>query len=66
MATKCYIRFGRIPPNEISKAHHGDAIIREEQGVSVWNCIEVNDVFFPVLLDNPSEACAADYFYCLP
>ena len=60
-----YIRFGIIPPNEISKAHRGDAIIKEENGVSVWNCVVANDVFFPVLPDNPSEECIADYFYFL-
>ncbi len=62
---KKYIRFGRIPKNEISKAHRGDGILWEEKGVSVYNSVIVNNVYFPILPPQPSESCYADYFYFL-
>ncbi len=62
---KKYIRFGRIPKDEISKAHRGDGILWNEKGVSVYNSVIVNDVYFPVLPPNPSESAYADYFYFL-
>lgn len=62
---KVYLRFGHIPKDLKSKAHRGDAILKEEKGISVWNCAFVNDVPFPLLPDNPSESCMADYFYLL-
>lgn len=64
-ATKVYLRFGHIPTDLKSKAHRGDGILREEKGVSVWNCTFVNDVPFPILPNNPTESCMADYFYML-
>jgi len=63
--TKVYIRFGDIPKDKISRIHRSDAILGEEKGVSVWNCAFVNDVPFPLLPDNASEDCMADYFYHL-
>ena len=63
--SKYYIRFGSIPIDEKSKVHRGDAIIREESGVSVWECVFANDVPFPVLPQNASESAIADYFYFL-
>ena len=62
---KKYIRFGRIPFNEKSKAYKSDISYKEENGVSVWDSIIVNNVYFPLLPNNPSESCAADYFYFL-
>ena len=62
---KTYIRFGHIPKDKISRYHKGDAIIKKEKGVSVWNCAFVNDVPFPLLPDNASETAMADYFYML-
>ena len=62
---KIYLRFGIIPKNLKSKVHKGDAILKEEKGISVWNCAFVNDVPFPLLPNNPSESCMADYFYML-
>ena len=62
---KQYVRFGHIPKDKISKAHKSDEILREEQGVSVWNCAFVNDVPFPLLPDHASETAMADYFYML-
>ena len=60
-----YIRFGHIPKDKISRYHKGDAIIKEEKGVSVWDCAFVNDVPFPLLPPNASETAMADYFYML-
>jgi len=62
---KQYVRFGRFPKDNISKNRRGDEIVKEEKGLSVWNCVMVNDVPFPILPDNPSEDCLADYFYML-
>lgn len=62
---KSYLRFGDIPEDKISKVHRSDAIIRNEAGVSVWNCAFANDVPFPLLPDNANESAMADYFYCL-
>ena len=62
---KQYLRFGHIPKDKKSKAHKSDVVIREEKGVSVWDCAFVNDVPFPLLPTNASESAMADYFYCL-
>lgn len=62
---KYYLRFGHIPEDKKSKKYRGDAIIKEEKGVSVWNCAFVNDVPFPLLPQNASESAMADYFYML-
>ena len=62
---KKYIRFGRIPTDGISKAHRGDEVLWSEKGVSVYNSVIVNGVYFPVLPPNPSESAYADYFYFL-
>lgn len=62
---KQYLRFGDIPKDKISRIHRSDAILGEEKGVSVWDCAFVNDVPFPLLPDNASEDCMADYFYHL-
>lgn len=62
---KCYLRFGHLPKDNISKKHRGDEIVKEEKGLSVWDCKMVNDVPFPILPSNPTELCMADYFYML-
>lgn len=62
---KYYLRFGDVPIDKVSKVHRSDQIIRNEVGVSVWNCAFVNDVPFPLLPDNASESAMADYFYML-
>lgn len=53
----CYIRFGEIPIDGKSKIHRGDTLISEEQGVSVWECIECNGVY-RLLVPNPCNANA--------
>lgn len=60
--SKCYIRFGHIPNDEKSKTYRGDAIIGEESGVSVWECVFANGIPFPILPQNASESAIADYF----
>lgn len=62
---KKYLRFGNIPEDKISKAHRSDEVIKNEAGVSVWNCAFVNNVPFPLLPDNADESAMADYFYFL-
>lgn len=60
-----YIRFGDIPEDFQSKVYRNDTIIRNEGGVSVWNCIESNDMYFPILPKNPNENAVMDYFKLL-
>ena len=62
---KCYLRFGNLPTDNISKQYKSGEIIKEEKGLSVWNCAFVNDVPFPILPENATESCMADYFYML-
>lgn len=62
---KKYLRFGELPKDKKSKVHKSGVVVREEQGVSVWNCVFVNDVPFPLLPQNPSECTMSDYFYHL-
>ena len=63
--TKCYIRFGDIPKDGVSKRYGSDTILYDEKGVSVWECAFVNGVPFPLLPKNASESAMADYFYML-
>ena len=44
-----YIRFGEIPSDEKSKVYRGDAIVREEAGVSVLEAIECDNIYYPIL-----------------
>jgi hypothetical protein len=53
----CYIRFGKIPSNNKSKIYRGDALIGEENGVSVWECLEYNGTY-RLLVPNPCNANA--------
>jgi hypothetical protein len=46
---KTYIRIGEIPIDEKSKIHRGDAVIGEEDGVSVYNCIKQNNKYHIVM-----------------
>lgn len=46
---KTYIRIGEIPSNEKSKIHRGDSVIGEEDGVSVYNCIKLNNAYHIVM-----------------
>lgn len=62
---KYYIRFGDIPPDYHSKVHRGDGVYGVEAGVSVWDSVVVNGVYFPVLPSKTTEDGMADYFYGL-
>ena len=57
-----YIRFGEIPPNEKSKVHISNQVLREEAGVSVWRAVKANGEYYPVMPDEPNESAIADYF----
>lgn len=46
---KKYIRIGEIPEDEKSSIHRGDAIIGEEKGVSVYNCMKINGKYHIVM-----------------
>ena len=48
----CFIRIGDIPPTGKSRIHRGDAIIGEEKGVSVWECL-YRDGKHRIILPNP-------------
>ncbi len=60
-SSKYYIRFGEIPKDEKSKIYKSDAIIGEEKGVSVWDSVIANDVYYPIMPQKPSEVCVHDY-----
>ena len=55
----CYIRLGDIPSTGKSLIHRGDDIIGEEKGVSVWECIYINNQY-RLLLPNPLNESAYD------
>ncbi|MCM1439502.1 MAG: hypothetical protein NC131_09940 [Roseburia sp.] len=57
-----YIRFGDIPPDGISHVHFGDYDARPEGGLSVWEAVEANDCYYPVLPEDVNESGVADYF----
>ena len=46
---KTYIRIGEIPIGEKSKIHRGDAVIGEEDGVSVYNAVNIKDKWHIVM-----------------
>lgn len=46
---KYYIRIGEIPQNETSSIYRGDNIIGKENGVSVYNCVEINNKYHIVM-----------------
>lgn len=56
---KYYIRFDEIPPDEKSKIYRGDAIIGEEQGVSVYDTV-FYDGEWKIIYPNPSTNHTAD------
>lgn len=60
-----YIRFGKIPEDFQSKVYRSDQVIRNEGGVSVWDCVCANDIYYPILPENPNEDAIADYFRML-
>lgn len=61
-----YIRFGEIPEDKISRVHRGDAIIREEGGLSVWRAItDGMGKYYPMLPSDANDDAISDYFYQL-
>lgn len=40
-------------------------MVKIENGLSVWDCVFVNRVPFPILPQNANEDAMADYFYML-
>ena len=46
---KTYIRIGEIPEDEMSRRYNGDAVIGEEKGVSVYNCVKINGSYHIVM-----------------
>lgn len=60
-SAKYYIRFGEIPKDEKSKIYKSDAIIGMEKGVSVWDSVSANNLYLPIMPQNPSDSCIHDY-----
>lgn len=46
---KYYIRFGKIPENEISSIYRGEVKVGEEKGVSVYDAIKIDEEYRIVL-----------------
>lgn len=65
MSMKLYIRFGEIPKDERSAIHFSDEIVGYECGVSVWDCIEADGRYYPILPKEPNENAISDYFHHL-
>lgn len=42
---KLYIRIGEIPKNEKSKIYRGDSVIGEEIGVSVYDAVQIDNIW---------------------
>ena len=59
-----YIRIGEIPSDEKSRIHRGDAIIGEEEGVSVYNCVEING-FYHIVMPLPMKEGQGQTYECL-
>ena len=59
-----YIRIGEIPSDEKSRIHRGDAIIGEEEGVSVYNCVELNG-FYHIVMPLPMKEGQGNTYECL-
>lgn len=57
-----YIRFGEIPSNGKSKIYLGDEIVGEELGLSVYEAIEVDYEYYPIIPENVNENGLSDYF----
>jgi hypothetical protein len=61
---KDYIRIGEIPSDEKSRIHRGDAIIGEEYGVSVYNCVEI-DGNYHIVMPLPMKEGQGQTYECL-
>lgn len=57
-----YIRFGEIPEDGKSKVHLGSEVVGVEPGLSVYETVEANNRYYPVLPDSPNESTIGDYF----
>lgn len=53
----CYIRIGEIPLSGKSRIHCGDELLGEEQGISVWEAVELHGKY-RILIPNPCNANA--------
>lgn len=60
-----YIRFGEIPEDGKSKIYLGDDDSNKEMGVSVWECIFVDNMYYPILPKEANENSVNDYFSML-
>lgn len=59
-----YIRIGELPKDEKSHIHRGDAIIGEEKGVSVYNCVEING-YYHIVMPLPFKEGQGQTYECL-
>ena len=59
--SKVYIRFGDIPKDGKSKVYRSGEVVKEEMGVSVWDCVFANDVPYPILPKGYNETSVSDY-----
>ena len=62
---KLYIRFGDLPPTGKSRVYASGEVVGEEAGVSVYEAVGANGVFYPKLPDESNEAGVSDYFQYL-
>lgn len=56
---KIYIRFGDIPPNEISCQYDSNGeIIKKEDGVSVYDAVEIDNIIRVIMPRKPTATTA--------
>lgn len=56
-----YIRFGDLPKDGLSKQYRSGIEVGKEKGVSVYEALKANGMYFPKL-PSESEDAIADYF----
>lgn len=54
-----FVRFGEIPKNEKSKIHAGDVLVGYEEGVSVYEAIEINNKVKIIMPELSYSACVS-------
>lgn len=56
---KIYVRFGRIPDNEISCQYNTlGEVIKEEKGVSVYDAVEIDNIIRVIMPRKPTVTTA--------
>lgn len=67
MGNRTYIRFGEIPIDEKSKVfYNGEYIVKEEDGISVFDCAIINNtvrLVLPIIVTSSALNCIDGFLY---